>query len=386
MSTSLPPAADPRPAPSDPVPFARRCAAFLQVFNAGTVAVVFYLCLLLTFSRWLPVAGAEGWQVLYTQAIVNLRQTLISGLLALLTIALLRAAALRAPAAPLALALGVLAAAAAALIAAPLRLLVYGTPLSGIEWSWLASVVLLWTMLGGLGYALMAFAQDETAASTALAEQQRAAEALRARQTQAHLSALQAQIEPHFLFNTLANVKRLYETAPARGREMLASLIDYLQAALPSMRQTASTVARELELARAYLRLLQMRMGERLAFSIEAPPELLAAEMPPLVLGTLLENAIKHGVGALPEGGRIDIRVQREPPGADGRPRLRLELRDTGAGFSGSGGHGVGLANTRSRLAALYGEAARLTLDANAPRGVVATVLLPLRLSDGAAP
>jgi LytS/YehU family sensor histidine kinase len=191
--------------------------------------------------------------------------------------------------------------------------------------------------------------------------------------TQARLSALQAQIEPHFLFNTLANVKRLYETAPMRGREMLASLIDYLRAALPSMRQSGSSLRRELELARAFLTILQMRMGERLAFTIDAADELLDAEVPPLVLGTLLENAVKHGLGPLPEGGRIDIHAWRAGDA------LWLQVRDSGAGFSGSGGSGVGLANTRSRLAALYGAAAALQLQSNTPRGVVATVTLPLR-------
>ena len=281
--------------------------------------------------------------------------------------------------------IGGLAAAAAAAASALLRLWVYGTPLSGLEAGWFAGVVLLWTMLGTLGYALVVFAQEEEAARLALAEQACAREALRAQMTQAHLSALQAQIEPHFLFNTLATVKRLYETVPGRGREMLSSLIGYLQAALPSMRQSGSTVARELELARAYLTVLKMRMGDRLQFSVEAAPALMDAEMPPLVLGTLLENAIKHGLGALPEGGSIDIRVEREPDDEHAMPRLRLDVSDTGAGFTSQGGSGVGLANTRSRLAAMYGGAASLALAANSPRGVIARLVLPVRLPQAAA-
>jgi sensor histidine kinase YesM len=189
---------------------------------------------------------------------------------------------------------------------------------------------------------------------------------------QARLSALQAQIEPHFLFNTLANVRRLYETAPSRGREMLGCLIDYLRAALPSMRSSSSTLGRELDLARSFLTILQMRMGDRLQFSITADAGLLGMAMPPMVLPTLLENAIKHGLGPLPEGGRIDIRARRD--GA----AMEVEVRDTGAGFTAAKGSGVGLANTRSRLAGLYGPRASLQLAAGSPRGVVATLRLPL--------
>jgi LytS/YehU family sensor histidine kinase len=235
-------------------------------------------------------------------------------------------------------------------------------------------------LIGGFGFALLHFAHEDEEARRQLAEEEVARQALAAQMTQARLSALQAQIEPHFLFNTLANVKRLYETAPARGREMLSSLIDYLRAALPTMRQSGSTLRRELELARSYLTILQMRMGERLRFSIEAPPALLDTEVPPLVLGTLIENALKHGLAPLPQGGSIEIRAVQQ---AD---RLRLEVRDSGRGFTGEGGSGVGLANTRSRLMALYGDGATLALAANQPRGVVATVMLPLRRAPATAP
>jgi signal transduction histidine kinase len=389
-AVTAPTAAPPAAAPAGPADAARRRSRlrgeFVRVFNFGTVAAVFYLCLTLTIARWLPLAAAEGWHIYLTKAVINLRQSLISGLLVLAAIALVRAwvaVRSRTPNPPRALPLGLLAAASAAAASALIRLWVFGTALSAMEVSWFISVGLLWTMLGFLGYALVVFAQEEESARLALAAQVCEHESLRAQMTQAHLSALQAQIEPHFLFNTLATVKRLYETAPGRGREMLSSLIGYLQAALPSMRQSGSTLARELELARAYLTVLQMRMGDRLKFSVDAPAELMTAEMPPLVLGTLLENAIKHGLGALPEGGQIDIRALPEAPTADGTPRLRLEVRDNGAGFTGQGGSGVGLANTRSRLAALYGDAAALTLGMNEPRGVVASVVLPLRIITG---
>jgi LytS/YehU family sensor histidine kinase len=158
---------------------------------------------------------------------------------------------------------------------------------------------------------------------------------------------------------------------------MLSSLINYLRAALPTMREPGSTLDRELELVRSFLTILQMRMGERLGFSIEAPAALGNARVPPMVLPTLVENAIKHGLSPLPEGGRIDIRAS-----IDGERRLVVEVADNGAGFSASGGSGVGLANTRSRLAALYGQDASLSLSMAAPRGVVATVRLPLQLEE----
>jgi len=125
----------------------------------------------------------------------------------------------------------------------------------------------------------------------------------------------------------LANVKRLYETAPAQGQEMLASLINYLRAALPSMRQSGSTLSRELELARSFLTILKMRMRERLSFSIDHDPALENARVPPMVLPTLVENAIKHGLSPLPQGGNIEIRARRA--GED----LIVEVHDTGLAF-----------------------------------------------------
>ena len=126
-------------------------------------------------------------------------------------------------------------------------------------------------------------------------------------------------------------------------------------------------------LVRHYLAILQMRMGDRLSFGIDAPTDLLAARLPTLVLPTLVENAIKHGLSPLPEGGRIDIRANPAPDGG-----LTVEVADNGAGFgTASGGAGVGLANTRARLAARFGDGAALELESVQPRGVVARVRLP---------
>ena len=189
--------------------------------------------------------------------------------------------------------------------------------------------------------------------------------------TEAKLSALQAQVEPHFLYNTLASVQALTEVDPQRANEMTGHLIQYLRNALPKMRESVSTVGQEVELVRAYLNILQMRMGRRLSFDIEVAPELESAAFPPLMLPSLVENAIKHGLEPLREGGTVSIRITE----VDGK--LRATVADTGRGFGDVVGAGVGLANIRERLAALYGDAARLTLEASQPQGAVATLEIP---------
>lgn len=198
------------------------------------------------------------------------------------------------------------------------------------------------------------------------------------RQTaEARLQMLEAQIEPHFLFNTLANVRRLYRTDRTAGATMMHNLKEYLAVALPQMRVAACTLGRESDHAIAYLSIQQIRMGRRLTFAFDVPPELRNARMPPLMLLTLVENAVKHGLTPRPEGGRIDVRARVE----DGR--LRVDVADTGQGFTKSGGGGTGLANTRARLASYFGEHASLSLAINVPRGVVATLLLPHEDIDG---
>jgi len=353
-------------------------AAFCRIFNLRTVAAVFYFCLVVVVGRTLIDLQYQDLGEWAMSTLRFLRQNLISGLLLLATMAAADGIAVaRALRRRSALAVGVLLVVAGSAVAVVLRVWVYGTlPMLGSDPAYLTGVWLTWSLLGSLGYALFYLMREDEQQRRMLYDAECAGQALGAQMLQARLSALQAQIEPHFLFNTLANVRRLYETTPERGREMLSCLIDYLRAALPSMRSSSSTLGRELDLARSFLTILQMRMGERLQFSISAQPGLLDSPMPPMVLPTLVENAIKHGLGPLPEGGRIDIRARRA--GGD----LEIEVRDTGAGFTAAKGSGVGLANTRSRLSGLYGARASLQLASGAPRGVVATLRLPL---DGAA-
>jgi signal transduction histidine kinase len=188
---------------------------------------------------------------------------------------------------------------------------------------------------------------------------------------EARLQVLEAQIEPHFLFNTLANVKRLYDTDRVNGARMLRNLREYLAIALPQMRATESTLGREIDHVTAYLNIQQIRMGRRLAFTIDVAEPLRNARMPALMLVTLTENALKHGLAPSREGGRIDLRASTEGD------RLRVQVADTGQGFVKSAGGGTGLANIRARVAVLFGNAASLSLALNAPRGVIATIVLP---------
>ncbi len=198
--------------------------------------------------------------------------------------------------------------------------------------------------------------------------------------TEAKLQALQAQVEPHFLYNTLANVRALTEVDPERAGTMVDHLIAYLRNALPKMRESISTVGQEIELVRAYLNILQMRMGKRLAFDIAVPSNLTGLPFPPLMLPSLVENAIKHGLEPQREGGSVHISAQS----VEGR--LRLTVADTGRGFGDTVGNGVGLSNLRERLAALYGEGAKLTLEANTPTGVIATIDVPVEGMRASAP
>ena len=179
---------------------------------------------------------------------------------------------------------------------------------------------------------------------------------------------LQAQIEPHFLFNSLANVRRLIRTDAPAAAAMLADLLRYLKEALPRLRETDTTLGQEIELVRAYLDVHGVRMGPRLRYEIVMPDSLAQLPVPPMRLLTLVENALKHGLQPLPEGGCIHIGAVRSGD------VLTLTVGDTGRGMGAASGNGTGLANTRARLRALHGAAAALSLQVNEPRGVQATI------------
>ncbi len=188
---------------------------------------------------------------------------------------------------------------------------------------------------------------------------------------EARLQLMQAQVEPHFLFNTLANVQHLVETDPPQAARVLDSLIRYLRAALPQMRESVTNLGREIDMARAFLEINRVRMGSRLEYVIDVPDTLKSRAFPPMMLISLVENALKHGVDPCCECGTITIRA------ADDGGRLKVSVADTGEGVRPTKGGGVGLTNIRERLRALYGSRANLVLEENAPRGVVASIEVP---------
>ena len=197
--------------------------------------------------------------------------------------------------------------------------------------------------------------------------------------TEARFQLLQAQIEPHFLFNTLAHVESLIDHDPARAKRMLETFTDYLRASLGEMRQLQSTVGAELDMAEAYLRLLQLRMEDRLRFEIEADDAVRALKLPPLLLQPLVENAIQHGLEPKVEGGCVRMRATVEAE------QLRLVVEDDGLGQQATARRatapgrtgGLALSNIRQRLVSRHGDAASLTLEPLNP-GTRATLLLPL--------
>ena len=199
---------------------------------------------------------------------------------------------------------------------------------------------------------------------------QRAAELERGR-IEAQLKLLQAQIEPHFLFNTLANLDALIATDPPRARAMLGHLNDYLRATLAAARKERNSLEEEFALLRNYLEVLAIRMGARLRYELALPEALAALQVPPMLLQPLVENAVKHGLEPKVEGGSVKVSAREE------RGRLVLEVADTGLGEQGSGGSGVGLANLRERLAAAFGGLANVRAGANPAGGYTVTLSLP---------
>jgi len=187
---------------------------------------------------------------------------------------------------------------------------------------------------------------------------------------EAELKLMQAQIEPHFLFNTLASVQFLTETDPPRAGQMLGHLLAYLRAALPQLRSESTTLGQEADLANAYLSIMQMRMGPRLAYEVDVPAALRSHPFPPMLLMSVVENAVKHGIEPQAAGGGVRLEARRSDDS------VSVVVSDSGVGLADETGQGVGLSNLRERLKALYGESARFTLDVGA-QGTRATITVP---------
>jgi Histidine kinase len=196
--------------------------------------------------------------------------------------------------------------------------------------------------------------------------------ALDAEFSRAQLELLRAQIEPHFLFNTLATVRTLAYAEPKAAALLVDNLLRYFMAALPKLRRGESSLEDEIGLVDAYLRIQQVRMGARLSYDILIPTGLKDARVPSVMLLTLVENAIKHGIGPAAEGGAIWVSAAQEAA------MLTLKVVDSGQGMQAQLGYGSGLANIRTRLELLYRERASLSLEPRSPRGVAATIKLPV--------
>jgi sensor histidine kinase YesM len=219
------------------------------------------------------------------------------------------------------------------------------------------------------------FLQRERAAraEAAMAQEQARVAAAERETATARFKLLEAQVEPHFLYNTLAHVVSLIDGEPATARHMVERLIELLRATAAAP-QGGGTLAEQLTWLRAYLELLELRMGGRLAWRIDVPQELMMLQVPPMVLQPVVENAIKHGLEPKIDGGRIDISARREGDA------VRLTVRDSGLGFQVTRQPGtthLGLSNLRARLATWYDGRARLVIEDNTPTGTCVSVLLP---------
>jgi sensor histidine kinase YesM len=238
--------------------------------------------------------------------------------------------------------------------------------------------VALFFCLGG-GLALRTYFREQST----WREAQRARELERLRQEKneadLRLTVLQAQVEPHFLFNTLASIHSLIRPDPARAEATLEALVDHLRATLPKFRaeigSTHSTLAQQIEVCSSYLAVMQVRLGHRLRYAVDVPETLRAHPFPPLMLISLVENAIKHGIEPNPSGGNIVMSASVEPNGAS--QQLAVSVADDGLGLRTGAGGGLGLNNIREQLAARFREQGALLIRGRTVGGVIATIRVP---------
>jgi Histidine kinase len=251
------------------------------------------------------------------------------------------------------------------------RVLKLGSHLPDLAFLWIVASAIIKTT-----YKRQIQAEAQAAQAVETAE----SESLKRQVVEARMAAMQAQVEPHFLFNTLASIDHLIEVDPKRASQMQKHLIALLRATMPTLRETSASagprdLGRELAVIRPYLEILKVRMEERLVTEIAVPDGLLSAEFPPMMIQTLVENAIQHGLEPQPEGGRLRVAAEIV------HGKLAVTVADTGLGFgqAGTTGTGVGLANIRERLALQYGGAASLSVAANPGGGTRVTLAVPYR-------
>jgi signal transduction histidine kinase len=237
---------------------------------------------------------------------------------------------------------------------------------------------LAWILvIGSTVIKLSARGRVEAEAAATAATETAEREALKRQVAEARMATMEAQVEPHFLFNTLASIDHLIETDPATASRMQKHFIAFLRATLPSLRNTVPSslqpLGRELDIIEPYLELFRIRMGDRLQTRIEVPAELRRAAFPPMMLQCLVENAIKHGLEPRPEGGELRISARSE------NDVLILQVTDTGLGFGASpvGGNGIGLKNIEERLLLLFGDRALLQITSPPEGGACVTLRIP---------
>jgi hypothetical protein len=241
-------------------------------------------------------------------------------------------------------------------------------------WGWkdtLLKTIGLWLVLAAaIGYFF--YAKEHLKIRKEIIQQERINRLSSEKQAiEANLRLLQAQIEPHFLFNTLSNILSLLDTDLKKGRSMLMDLTRYLRTSLSKTRGDTTTLGQEMEMIEAYLNIFKVRMEDRLRYRIDMPNDIKDRPFPPMLVQPLVENAIRHGIEPKVEGGKITIRAR-----ANG-DRLRVEISDTGTGLHEDGPAGFGLSNVRERLQSLYGDRGRLILEENRPSGLKAIIEVP---------
>ena len=245
----------------------------------------------------------------------------------------------------------------------------------GFNWlgdpAWVVTIAATSLVISAVISAIFFFREREASAAAEVERERVRTERIQREAVAANLRALQAQIEPHFLFNTLANVASLVDRDPAKAKHMLERFNHFLRASLAATRTERTTLGAERDLIASYLDVLKVRIGSRLEYDIDIPLELASFALPPMLLQPVVENAIKHGLEPKVEGGRVEIHARREAAW------VAIDIRDTGAGFVSAAQSGLGLTNLRERLKALYGDEASLIVAESTPAGTVVTIRLP---------
>ena len=235
----------------------------------------------------------------------------------------------------------------------------------------LAFLFILLSTIMKVAYASKFKAEAKAAEALGVAD----TESLKRQVAEAKMAAMQAQVEPHFLFNTLASIDHLIEVDPPRASLMQKNLIALLRASMPNMRDKATNLGRELEVVRPYLEILKVRMQDRLRAEVTVPEGLFSADFPPMMLQSLVENAIKHGLEPKAEGGSLTVSAEVV------HGKVAVTVADTGVGFAGAAtaGTGTGLNNIRERLQLIYGAAAELRITENSPSGTRVSIVVPYK-------